>query len=252
MTHSNSDLPLGELHDGSPRQRRERAALWVPVLEADIEAQSQRLDQVAETYRDALELRTGVEARPTDLPHVDPEAKRQTRWVRVGGFAVLAIEVILAVGLAIWSLTLWPLISGVIGATVAVGWTLGTLGVHYARVKAKRPEAALRGARRAVWWSFLVGLAGFAPLLLARSVPEAAALTGIATAVISLGFSSMAAYLFLLAFLIGWAAPYAAEYEGLQGDIARTRQLVQESREIAAGRFPLRRGPQEPSKEVAA
>jgi hypothetical protein len=241
VTHT-APLTLNqELHDGPPRRRRERATLWLPVLRQEIENRGQRLRRVVAQYRDALELRTGLEAGPDDIPHVDAEDRRKAFWTRFGGFAVLIIEIILAVGLSIWSLTLWPILAGILGAIVAIAWTLGSLGVHYGRGDAGRPEASLQAARRGVGVSFYVGLVGFVPLLLARTVPEAALLTGIATAVISLGFSSLAAYLFLLAFLIAWAEPYAKEYATLQAEIAVTQQLLEEAGEIASGRFPLRR-----------
>ena len=242
MTMSTSGQIHRELHDGRPRARRERASLWILLLASVIDAKTQRLSQVVSDYRDALELRTGMESGQSDFPHVDAEDRRKALWARVGGFAVLVIETILAVGLSIWSLTLWPIVSGIVGGVIAIAWTLGSLGVHYGRGDAGRPEASLQAARRGAGVSFWVGLVGFVPLLLARTVPEAALLTGIATAVISLGFSSLAAYLFLLAFLIGWAEPYTIEYSGLQAEIALTRQLAQEAGEIAAGRFPLRRG----------
>jgi hypothetical protein len=241
MTQRGMDFVRGQLRDGRPRVRRERASLWVSVLSSDLKAKTQRLSQVVADYRDALELRTGIEADQSDLPHVDAEDRRKAFWNRAGGFAVLVIETILAVGLSIWSLTLWPILSGIVGAVVAIAWTLGSLGVHYGRGDAGRPEASLQAARRGAGVSFYVGLVGFVPLLLARTVPEAALLTGIATAVISLGFSSLAAYLFLLAFLIAWAEPYAKEYATLQAEIALTQQLVEEAGEIASGRFPLRR-----------
>lgn len=242
MSRREIDVAHRELHDGPPRVRRERAALWGPVLRSDVDAQRQRVEQVVRDYREALELRTGLEATATDLPHVDAEARRKAFWVRGGGFAVLAIETVLAIGLSIWSLTLWPLLAGVIGALMALGWTAGSLGLHYGCVDTARPEQAAHSAKRGARISFVIGLVGFIPLLLARTVASVAVVTGVATAVISLGFSSLAAYLFLLAFLIAWAAPYADDFERLQGEIALTKQLAREAAEIAEGRYPLRPG----------
>lgn len=229
-----------EFQAGAPRTRRERATLWVPVLEEDAVALERRCEQITADYREALEIRTGLEARPTDIPHVDPEATRQALWVRRAGFAIMAIETILAVGVSIWSLTLWPVLSGVIGGFIAIAWTVGGLGVHYGRSDSVNPSPALRSARWGILFSFVVSLLGLAPVLLARTVPDAAALTGVATAVITLGFSSLAAYLFFQAFLIDWAAPYAREYDRVQRELALTNQLRREAREVAAGRFPLR------------
>lgn len=249
MTRRELEVAQCELHDGPPRVRRERAALWLPVLRKDVDAQRQQVDQVARDYREALELRTGLEATVTDLPHVDAEAHRKAFWVRGGGLAVLAIETVLAVGLSIWSLTLWPLLAGAIGALMALGWTAGSLGLHYGCVDTTRPEQATHSAKRGARISFVIGLVGFIPLLLARTVASVAVMTGVATAVISLGFSSLAAYLFLLAFLIAWATPYADTYDRLQGEIALTEQLAQEAAEIAAGRYPLRSGSASTAKQ---
>lgn len=242
MTRREIENAGRDLHDGPPRLRRERAELWGPALRADVDAQRQRVEQVVRDYREALELRTGFEATTNDLPHVDAEARRKAFWVRCGGLAVLAIETVLAVGLSIWSLTLWPVVAGVIGALMALGWTAGSLGLHYGFVDTTRPEQATESAKHGARISFVIGLVGFVPLLLARTVASVAVLTGVATAVISLGFSSLAAYLFLLAFLIGWAVPYAEGYERLQGEIAQTKLLAREATEIAEGRFPLRPG----------
>lgn len=231
-----------ELRDGPPRARRERAALWVPVLRADVRALRQRIEQVTRDYHSALELRTGLEATSSDFPHVDPEDRRKAFWARLGGSAILAIETVLAIGLSIWSLTLWPVVAGAIGALVALGWTAGSLGVHYGCAETDRPLRALQAGKRGTWLSFVIALIALVPLLLARAVAPAAALTGLATTVISLGFSSLSAHLFLVAFLATWAGPSTKEFQGLQVEIALTEQLEQEAIAIAEGRFPLRPG----------
>lgn len=241
MTLRDMNTIRSEFRTGPPRVRRERASLWLSVLKAEVQSIDLNLVQVATKYREALEVRSGIESRPTDIPHADPEETRKAHWVRIGAFAVLVIEMVLAVAISVWSLVLWHVLAGIIGSVVAVSWTLGSLGVHYGRCDAEDPMAARRSVRRGAWVSFLVGLIGLIPLLLARSVPEIAVVTGFATAVVSLGLSSLAAYLFVLAFLIDWARPYVGEHSRLRHELSLTVQLLKEAGEVAAGRLPLRR-----------
>jgi hypothetical protein len=155
----------------------------------------------------------------------------------------MLLEGLLAVAVTAWSLAVWPLLGGLIGAVVAVAWTLGSTGVHYARCDADAPTTSMIRLTRKIWILFLLSLLALSGLLFARSEPQFSFVVGVATASASLTLSSLSACLWVCAMHVDWAAPYVAEYERTSRDLWLTEQLLQEAQEIAAGRMPLRRRP---------
>lgn len=229
-----------EINDGPLSIRCARAGFWVPVLKKSVTHLKTQRQQVCSRFRQALETRIGVEVAASETPHVDSEDRRKALVVGLSAVAALSIELIMAVAIGVLRLALAPLLAGILSGLIAAFLTTTGLGVHYGTSDSEFPAAARRRARIGTIVTFAASLLAVLPLLFARTVPEIASWVGVATGVVSISVSSLSSYLFFLMLVHSWAVPYTKEYNGLEGEIAMTEQLLTEAADVAGGRYPLR------------
>lgn len=228
MTKRDIRVARLQINDGVLSERLGKARSWQARVEEDLARLEEKLLAILHDYHEDRESWIGKRSLSTEPPRRDEEAAAKGHRMLIGAWAARILEALFAGALAAVALALplgWAVL---IGVAVALLMALMMEGAAMRLLRKGTPLQGLHAAERWVGFTFVIAVLALAPLAVARTVEEAAVLTGPSLAILTLMLPMLGAALGAAAFLLMSSERFTRVYERLLLEKAETEQFRRE------------------------